>query len=84
MHGAGMASLLLHRIILGARGNWRAFLHGATPPDPPVRVLVFCRSCEAETPHDGFDDNGFGWYAQMSRCRRCGRESVEVWPVGLW
>jgi hypothetical protein len=36
----------------------------------------------AGTPHDAFDDSGYGWYAQMWRCRVCGQESFKIWPVG--
>ncbi len=80
----GHRSTLLRRIVLGTRGDWLAFLAGNTPPEPPERISLFCESCRADTPHNAFDDSGFGWYAQMRRCRRCGRESLKVWPVGYW
>jgi ribosomal protein L37E len=75
-------STLLRRILFGARGNWLSFLARTKLPDPPARTRLVCKRCGAETPHDAFDDSGYGWYAQMWRCRVCGQESFKIWPVG--
>ena len=44
-------------------------------------MFLFCASCGADTPHRVFADSGFGWYSQVRLCRRCGRESLEVYPI---
>jgi hypothetical protein len=85
MQGGGMSSsALLQRIIHGTRGNWRAFIAGDMPPVAAARSCVFCRSCQADTAHDRFDDSGLGWYAQIWRCRRCGQQDFKIWPIGFW
>ena len=38
----------------------------------------FCPSCGEDTMHEGFDELGVGWYAQISRCQRCGRQGMRV------
>jgi hypothetical protein len=38
----------------------------------------FCPSCGEDTAHEGFDELGVGWYAQISRCQRCGRQGMRV------
>jgi hypothetical protein len=52
--------------------------------DRPERFRRFCPDCEGDTPHEGFDELGPGWYAQISRCRHCGRQGMRVWPLGCW
>ena len=52
--------------------------------DRPERFRGFCADCEGDTPHEGFDELGPGWYAQISRCRHCGRQRMRVWPLGCW
>src|SRR5260221_14165639 len=74
-------STTLRRLVFGLRGYWLSFLARDGPP-PPERTERFCERCGADTPHDSHDDTGYGWYAQMWRCRHCGRETVRVWPVG--
>ena len=54
-------------------------LHGR-----PERFLNFCRECGEETPHEGFDEYGAGWYAQICRCRHCGEQGMRVWPLAWW
>jgi len=51
---------------------------------PPERVRKFCEDCELESPHDASDELGIGWYAQIWRCRHCGRQSIRVWAFGAW
>jgi hypothetical protein len=75
-------SLALRGIAFGTWGNWLSFLGRAVPPAPPERTQRFCERCGGDTPHDSYDDTGYGWYAQMWRCRHCGGESVKVWPFG--
>ena len=48
------------------------------------RVPRFCRDCDDDTPHEGFDELGIGWYAQIYRCRYCGGQSMRVWPLAQW
>ena len=55
------------------------FLHERTE-----RFRRFCHDCAEETPHEGFDELGAGWYAQICRCRLCGRQGMRVWALGWW
>jgi hypothetical protein len=75
-------SIALSRIAMGARRNWFSFLARGRPP-PPSRTQRFCEACGEDSPNDSFDDTGYGWNAQMWRCRHCGRETIKVWPVGF-
>ena len=49
--------------------------------DRPERLYRFCYNCGDDTSHDGYDELGIGWYAQVSRCRRCGRQGMRVWSL---
>jgi len=52
--------------------------------DRPERFRRFCLDCSEDTAHEGSDELGVGWYAQICRCRQCGREGMTVWPIGWW
>ena len=52
--------------------------------DPPERFRRFCRDCGEDTAHEGFDELGPGWYAQICRCRLCGRQDMKVWALSCW
>ena len=52
--------------------------------DRPERFRRFCRDCGEDIPHDGFDEFGAGWYAQICRCRYCGEQGMKVWPLAWW
>jgi len=52
--------------------------------DRPERFHRFCRHCGEDTPHEGFDEFGAGWYAQLCRCRYCGDQGMRVWPLAWW
>ena len=52
--------------------------------DRPERFRRFCRDCGEDTAHEGFDEFGAGWYAQICLCRRCGRQGMKVWPLAWW
>ncbi len=52
--------------------------------DPPERFRRFCRDCGEDTAHEGFDELGPGWYAQICRCRLCGRQDMKVWALSRW
>jgi hypothetical protein len=52
--------------------------------DRTERFRRFCQVCEDDTPHEGFDELGAGWYAQICRCRLCGRQGMRVWALGWW
>ena len=49
--------------------------------DPPERFRRFCPDCKEDTAHEGFDELGVGWYAQISHCQRCGRQGMKVWSL---
>jgi hypothetical protein len=48
------------------------------------RFRRFCRECGEDTAHEGFDELGPGWYAQISRCRLCGWQDMKVWALSCW
>jgi len=49
--------------------------------DRSEQFRQLCPNCREETPHQGFDELGFGWFAQISRCRQCGRQHMKVWAL---
>jgi hypothetical protein len=49
--------------------------------DGPERFYRFCPDCGDDTPHEGYDELGLGWYAQISGCRHCGRQGMRVWSL---
>ena len=68
--------------LFAAFGDWASAsdLSG----DRTERFRRFCRDCGEDTPHEGFDEFAAGWYAQICRCRHCGREGMSVWPLAWW
>ena len=50
----------------------------------PERFRRFCSDCGRDTPHQGSDEFGAGWYAQICRCRHCGKQGMRVWPLAWW
>ena len=52
--------------------------------DEPERFRCFCPDCQDDTVHEGFDEFGAGWYAQICRCRQCARQGMRVWALGWW
>lgn len=52
--------------------------------DRSERSRRFCRDCAENTTHEDSDELGSGWYAQICRCRQCGRENMTVWPIAWW
>ena len=74
---------------LAALGDWSsaselAWRRQTFPGDRPERFRRFCRDCGEDTPHEGFDEFGAGWYAQICSCRHCGRQGMTVWPLSWW
>jgi hypothetical protein len=68
------------RSLLGSAA-WR----GETPSDDrPDRFRRFCQDCGEDTAHEGFDEFGPGWYAQICCCRRCGQQGIRIWPLACW
>ena len=49
--------------------------------DYAERFHRFCRDCGEDTPHEGFDELGVGWYAQIYRCQYCGGQGMRIWPL---
>jgi hypothetical protein len=75
--------------VIAALGDWSAVSNLAWRReillhDRPERFRRFCRDCGEETPHEGFDEFGAGWYAQICRCRYCGEQGMKVWPLAWW
>jgi hypothetical protein len=75
--------------VIAALVDWSAILNLAWRreiqlQDRPERFHRLCRDCGEETPHDGFDEFGAGWYAQICRCRYCGKQGMKVWPLAWW
>jgi hypothetical protein len=75
--------------MVAAFGDWSSVSElawrGETPSDDRTdRFRRFCHDCEEDTPHEGFDEFGPGWYAQICRCRRCGKEGIRIWPLACW
>jgi len=75
--------------IATAFADWSAVASLAWPNKPllrdrPERFRRFCRECVDETPHQGFDELGAGWYAQICRCQCCGEQTIRVWLLGWW
>ena len=86
---AGGIPLNLWQRMLAALGVWSAESHLAWRSeillqDVPERFRRFCPDCQDDTGHEGFDEFGAGWYAQICRCRSCGRQGMTVWPIGWW
>ena len=86
---AGGIRLNLWQRMLAALGVWSAESHlawrsGILLCDVPERFRRFCPDCREDTRHEGFDEFGAGWYAQISRCRQCGHQGMRVWPLAWW
>jgi hypothetical protein len=77
------------QVLFAALGDWLSgsdlARRGATLfGSGPERFRRFCLDCGEDTAHEGFDEFGAGWYAQICRCRRCGRQGMKVWPLSWW
>jgi hypothetical protein len=89
-------SALLRRLAAEASGVWASVASEAgslweavsagemSRAAPRERLRRHCQDCACETPHEAFDEMGLGWYAQVWRCRRCGRQAIRVWAFGAW
>jgi hypothetical protein len=68
--------------------GWQRFLPNLAGPsevllrDRSEQFRRFCHDCQEDTAHRGYDELGIGWYAQVSHCRQCGRQSMRVWLIG--
>jgi hypothetical protein len=70
-------------------GDWTSLSEMGSRGEPPAhdrtdRFRRFCRDCGEDTTHEGFDEFGLGWYAQICSCRRCGRQGIQIWPLPCW
>lgn len=75
--------------LFAALGDWSsgsdlARRNGTLSGDRPERFRRFCRDCGEDSAHERFDEFGAGWYAQICRCRQCGRQGMRVWPLVWW
>jgi hypothetical protein len=75
--------------IFEAYGDWSSLVdhacHGETRSrDQTESFRRFCHVCDEDTVHEEFDEFGPGWYAQICRCRRCGRQGMRIWPLACW
>jgi hypothetical protein len=68
--------------LFAALGDWSSV--SAPSADRPEQFRRFCPDCREDTAHEGFDEFGAGWYAQICRCRHCGRQGMSVWPLAWW
>jgi len=57
---------------------WRSEIR---PGEYAERLRRFCQDCGEDTPHEAFDEFGVGWYAQIYRCRYCGRQGMKIWSL---
>ena len=77
------------RGLFAALGDWSSVSDPAWRSetlcgDRPERFRRFCPDCREDTAHEGFDEVGPGWYAQICYCRHCGRQGMSVWPLAWW
>jgi hypothetical protein len=71
--------------MFAALGDWVSALNlpqrEVLSRDGPERVYRFCQDCGDDARHEGYDELGVGWYAQVFCCRGCGRQGVRVWSL---
>ena len=74
-----------HRMIAAFEDWWTtsylAWRREILPNNHGERFYRFCRDCGEDTLHEGSDEFGLGWYAQIYRCRCCGLQGLRVWPL---
>jgi hypothetical protein len=75
--------------MVAAFGDWSSVSElawrGETPSDDRTdRFRRFCQDCGEDTAHEGFDEFGPDWYAQICRCRSCGQQSIRIWSLACW
>jgi len=61
--------------------SYLAWRREILPNNHGERFYRFCRDCGEDTPHEGSDEFGLGWYAQIYHCRCCGLQGMRVWPL---
>ena len=64
--------------------SYRAWRNEILACDQRERFRRVCDECAEETPHEGFDEFGAGWYARVSRCRYCRAQDMKIWLLGWW
>ena len=83
--GSGMHLRPRQRMIAGLEDWWTTSYHAWRSEIPSgdyaERLCRFCRDCGEDTPHEGFDEFGVGWYAQIYRCQYCGEQGMRIWPL---
>ena len=90
-HRGPVGGILLNRLqgLFAALGDWSSVSDLAWRSETlsggrPERFRRFCPDCREDTAHEGFDELGPGWYAQICCCRLCGRQGMTVWPLAWW
>ena len=82
---SGMHLRRWQRMIAALEDWWTASYHTWRSEIPSgnhaERLCRFCRDCGEDTPHEGFDEYGVGWYAQIYRCQFCGEQGMRIWPL---
>ena len=61
--------------------SYLAWRREILPGNHGERFHRFCRDCCEDTPHEGSDEFGIGWYAQIYCCRYCGAQGMRIWPL---
>jgi hypothetical protein len=87
-HREGGIRLNLWQRVFAALGEWSSLSAVAWRSEillqGPEWSRRFCRDCAQNTAHEESDELGASWYAQIGRCRQCGREDMTVWPIAWW
>src|SRR5215472_11279023 len=74
------------RRVIAAFEEWWTASYFAWRSETPAgrhaeRFHRFCRDCGRDTPREGFDEFGIGWYAEIYLCRHFGGQGMRIWPL---
>jgi hypothetical protein len=68
---AAAGSAGLRRLKTGGQTSCPAWRSEISAGDYAERLRRFCRDCGGDTPHEGSDELGGGWYPETYRCQYC-------------